>query len=55
MLRWGLRDLSRTKLVGHTGGVAGFVSRVMLVPKGKISASSFSTNASKEGAFDSIL
>src|SRR5580692_9660617 len=31
-LGWGLRDYHGRKLVGHTGGVAGFVSRVMLVP-----------------------
>jgi len=29
----GLRDYHGRKLVGHTGGVAGFVSRVMLVPE----------------------
>ena len=32
-LGWGLRDYHGRKLVGHTGGVAGFVSRVMLVPE----------------------
>jgi len=32
-LGWSLRDYHGRKLVGHTGGVAGFVSRVMLVPE----------------------
>ena len=32
-LGWGLQDYQGRKLVGHTGGVAGFVSRVMLVPE----------------------
>ena len=32
-LGWALRDYHGRKLVGHTGGVAGFVSRVMLVPE----------------------
>ena len=32
-LGWGLQDYHGRKLVGHTGGVAGFISRVMLVPE----------------------
>lgn len=32
-LGWRLQDYHGRKLVGHTGGVAGFVSRVMLVPE----------------------
>ena len=32
-LGWGLRDYHGRKLIGHTGGVGGFVSRVMLVPE----------------------
>lgn len=34
-LGWGLRDYHGRKLVGHTGGVGGYVSRVMLVPEEK--------------------
>src|SRR6267378_3784159 len=53
-LGWGLRDYHGRKLVGHTGGVAGFVSRVMLVPEENLGVVIL-TNAEQEGAFDSIL
>lgn len=53
-LGWGLRDYHGRKLVGHTGGVAGFVSRVMLVPEENLGVVVL-TNAEKGGAFDSIL
>jgi CubicO group peptidase (beta-lactamase class C family) len=53
-LGWGLRDYHGRKLVGHTGGVAGFVSRVMLVPEEKLGVVVL-TNAEEDGAFDSIL
>lgn len=53
-LGWGLRDYHGRKLVGHTGGVAGFVSRVMLVPEENLGAVVL-TNAEEIGAFDSIL
>jgi CubicO group peptidase (beta-lactamase class C family) len=53
-LGWGLRDYHGRKLVGHTGGVAGFVSRVMLVPEENLGVVIL-TNAEEEGAFDSIL
>jgi CubicO group peptidase (beta-lactamase class C family) len=53
-LGWGLRDYRGHKLVGHTGGVAGFVSRVMLVPEENLGAVVL-TNAEEGGAFDSIL
>ena len=53
-LGWGLRDYHGHKLVGHTGGVAGFVSRVMLVPDQNIGVVIL-TNAEEEGAFDAIL
>src|SRR5579872_2815824 len=53
-LGWGLRDYRGRKLVGHTGGVAGFVSRVMLVPEEKLGVVIL-TNAESGGAFDSIL
>jgi CubicO group peptidase (beta-lactamase class C family) len=53
-LGWGLRDYHGRKLVGHTGGVAGFVSRVMLVPEENLGIVIL-TNAEQAGAFDSIL
>jgi CubicO group peptidase (beta-lactamase class C family) len=53
-LGWGLRDYHGRKLIGHTGGVAGFVSRVMLVPEEKLGVVVL-TNAEEGGAFDSIL
>jgi CubicO group peptidase (beta-lactamase class C family) len=53
-LGWALRDYHGRKLVGHTGGVAGFVSRVMLVPEENLGVVVL-TNAEESGAFDSIL
>ncbi len=53
-LGWGLRDYHGRKLVGHTGGVAGFVSRVMLVPDENLGVVVL-TNAEEDGAFDAIL
>jgi CubicO group peptidase (beta-lactamase class C family) len=53
-LGWGIRDYHGRKLVGHTGGVAGFVSRVMLVPEENLGVVIL-TNAEETGAFDSIL
>jgi CubicO group peptidase (beta-lactamase class C family) len=53
-LGWGLRDYHGRKLVGHTGGVGGFVSRVMLVPDENLGVVIL-TNAEEDGAFDSIL
>jgi len=53
-LGWGLRDYHGRKLVGHTGGVAGFVSRVMLVPGENLGVVVL-TNAEEDGAFDAIL
>jgi CubicO group peptidase (beta-lactamase class C family) len=53
-LGWGLRDYRGHKLVGHTGGVGGFVSRVMLVPDQNLGVVIL-TNAEADGAFDSIL
>jgi CubicO group peptidase (beta-lactamase class C family) len=53
-LGWGLRDYHGRKLVGHTGGVGGFVSRVMLVPEENLGVVVL-TNAEVGGAFDSIL
>jgi CubicO group peptidase (beta-lactamase class C family) len=53
-LGWGLRDYHGRKLVGHTGGVAGFVSRVMLVPEENLGVVIL-TNGESGAAFDSIL
>jgi len=53
-LGWGLRDYHGRKLVGHTGGVSGFVSRVMLVPEEDLGVVVL-TNAEEAGAFDAIL
>lgn len=53
-LGWLLRDYHGRKLVGHTGGVGGFVSRVMLVPEENLGVVVL-TNAEESGAFESIL
>jgi CubicO group peptidase (beta-lactamase class C family) len=53
-LGWGLHDYHGRKLIGHTGGVAGFVSRVMLVPEENLGVVIL-TNAEEGGAFDAIL
>lgn len=53
-LGWGLREYHGRKLVGHTGGVAGFVSRVMLVPEENLGVVIL-TNAEEDGAFEAIL
>ena len=53
-LGWGMRDYRGRKQIGHTGGVAGFVSRVMLVPQENLGVVIL-TNAEEGGAFDSIL
>jgi CubicO group peptidase (beta-lactamase class C family) len=53
-LGWMVRDYRGRKLVAHTGGVTGFVSRVMLVPRENLGVVIL-TNAEQGGAFDSIL
>ena len=53
-LGWGLRDYRGHKLVGHSGGVAGFVTRVMLVPDINLGVVVL-TNAEEAGAFEAIL
>jgi CubicO group peptidase (beta-lactamase class C family) len=53
-LGWGLRDYLGRKLVSHSGGVAGTVTRVMLVPEEKLGVVIL-TNAEEEGAFESVL
>src|SRR5260370_38285820 len=52
-LGWGLRDYHGRKLVGHTGGVAGFVSRGILVPEESLGLVRL-TNAGEDGALHSI-
>jgi CubicO group peptidase (beta-lactamase class C family) len=53
-LGWFLRDYHGRKLISHTGGVAGFVSRVMLLPEENLGAVVL-TNAEAGEAYDSIL
>ena len=53
-LGWSLRDYHGHELVAHTGGVAGMVSRVMLVPDSNLGVVIL-TNAEQGSAFDSIL
>ena len=53
-LGWFLRDYHGRKLVGHTGGVAGFVSRVTLLPEENLGVVVL-TNAEQGEAFDSIV
>ncbi len=51
---WGLRDYKGRKLVSHSGGVAGFVTRVMLVPEENLGVVIL-TNAEETLAFESVL
>ena len=53
-LGWTLRDYHGRRLVGHTGGVAGFVSRVMLLPEERLGVAVL-TNAEEDGAFEAVL
>jgi CubicO group peptidase (beta-lactamase class C family) len=53
-LGWFLRDYHGREMVGHTGGVGGFVSQVMLVPEENLGVVVL-TNAEESGAFLSIL
>ena len=53
-LGWGLRDYKGRKLVSHSGGVAGFVTRVMLVPQENLGVVIL-TNAEEDGAFEAVL
>jgi CubicO group peptidase (beta-lactamase class C family) len=52
-LGWFLYDYHGRKIVGHTGGVAGFVSMVRLVPEENLAVVVL-TNAEEGGAFSSI-
>lgn len=51
---WALRDYKGRKLVSHSGGVAGYVTRVMLVPEENLGVVIL-TNAEEDGAFESVL
>jgi len=51
---WVLRDYRGRKLVSHSGGVAGFVTRVMLVPEENLGVVIL-TNAEEDLAFESVL
>jgi len=53
-LGWFLRDYKGRKLVSHSGGVAGFVTRVMLVPEEDLGVVIL-TNAEEDHAYESIL
>jgi CubicO group peptidase (beta-lactamase class C family) len=53
-LGWFLRDYKGRKLVGHSGGVAGFVTRVLLVPQENLGVVIL-TNAEEDFAFESVL
>ena len=53
-LGWGLRDYKGRKLVGHSGGVLGYVTRVMLVPEENLGVVIL-TNAEDDYAFESVL
>jgi CubicO group peptidase (beta-lactamase class C family) len=53
-LGWFLRDYKGRKLVGHSGGVAGFVTRVLMVPEENLGVVIL-TNAEEDFAFESIL
>jgi CubicO group peptidase (beta-lactamase class C family) len=53
-LGWFLADYKGRKLVGHSGGVAGFVTRVQLIPEENLGMVVL-TNAEQVGAMESIL
>ncbi|HTQ97086.1 MAG TPA: DUF3471 domain-containing protein, partial [Candidatus Acidoferrum sp.] len=48
------RDYKGRKLVSHSGGVAGFVTRVMLVPEENLGVVIL-TNAEEDAAYESVL
>jgi CubicO group peptidase (beta-lactamase class C family) len=52
-LGFDLRDYRGRKLVGHTGGLPGYVSRVTLVPEERLGVVVL-TNQERTGAFDAI-
>lgn len=50
-LGWSLRDYRGYKLVGHTGGLPGYVSRVVLVPELRLGIAVL-TNQEERGGYD---
>ncbi|MCY1020563.1 serine hydrolase [Pyxidicoccus sp. MSG2] len=50
-LGWTLRDYRGLKLVGHTGGLAGYVSRVVLVPEQRLGIAVL-TNQEARGGYE---
>ena len=53
-LGFGLRDYRGRKIVSHTGGLPGYVSRVTLVPEERLGIAVL-TNQETSGAFDSVV
>ncbi len=53
-LGWALRDYKGRKLIGHNGGLAGYVSRVLLVPQENLGIVIL-TNAEQDLAYESVL
>jgi hypothetical protein len=53
-LGFGLRDYRGRKIVSHTGGLPGYVSRVTLVPEERLGIAVL-TNQEATGAFDSVV
>jgi len=53
-LGWGLRDYKGRKLVGHSGGVLGYVTRVLMVPEESLGVVIL-TNAEEDAAFEAVL
>ena len=51
---WGLRDYKGRKLVGHSGGVLGYVTRVLLVPEENLGVVIL-TNSEEDSAYESVL
>jgi len=51
---WGLRDYKGRKLIGHSGGVQGYVTRVLLVPEEDLGVVIL-TNAEEDNAFEAVL
>jgi len=52
-LGFGLRDYRGFKLVSHTGGLSGFVSRIAMIPELRLGVAVF-TNQESEGAYMSL-
>ncbi|HEY1338765.1 MAG TPA: serine hydrolase [Bryobacteraceae bacterium] len=52
-LGWGLREYRGKKIVGHTGVLAGYVSRTLLIPELRLGVVVL-TNAEEEGAHTAI-